>query len=60
MEGILWFKLIIFCIYFVATHPHHQQVLPETQSNHYSFTFIAHPRAITGLVWRKTSVCMKQ
>ena len=26
----------------------------------YSFTFITHPRAVTGLVWRKTSVYMKR
>ncbi|XP_019849574.1 PREDICTED: dmX-like protein 2 isoform X3 [Amphimedon queenslandica] len=33
---------------------------PHVSSKEYSFTYIAHPRAITGFVWRKTSIYMKQ
>jgi hypothetical protein len=33
-------------------------VSPKKEEQHYSYIYIAHPRAVTGFSWRKTSKYM--
>ncbi len=55
----------MYCVYYIVCvlldKKSPQKKTPkERVAVKYSFTFITHPRAVTGLVWRKTSVYMRR
>ena len=59
---LLFYSFFFFFIDKVVIYSRQQSAdaCSQVTSNQYSFTYIAHPRAITGFVWRKTSIYMKQ